>query len=39
VEKGENEIRHLEEEFGKGRAIFLKTDVSKEAEIEGILSK
>jgi NADP-dependent 3-hydroxy acid dehydrogenase YdfG len=37
VEKGENEIKQLEKEFGKDRAIFLKTDVTKEDEIEGFL--
>jgi hypothetical protein len=36
VEKGESAIKHLENEFGKDRAIFLKTDVSKEDEFEGI---
>lgn len=34
VEKAESAIKHLETEFGKDRAIFLKTDVSKEVEIE-----
>ncbi|GFG36323.1 hypothetical protein Cfor_00848 [Coptotermes formosanus] len=35
VEKGENVVMQLEKEFGKARAIFLKTDTSKEDEIEG----
>jgi ribosomal protein S24E len=39
VEKAESAIKHLETEFGKDRAIFLKTDVSKEVEIEGMTSK
>jgi ribosomal protein S24E len=39
VEKAESAVKHLETEFGKDRAIFLKTDVSKEVEIEGITSK
>ncbi|XP_021926727.1 15-hydroxyprostaglandin dehydrogenase [NAD(+)]-like isoform X2 [Zootermopsis nevadensis] len=34
VEKIENEIQELEKEFGKDRAIFIKTDVSKEEEVE-----
>lgn len=37
VEKGENVVMQLEKEFGKARAIFLKTDTSKEDEIEGFL--
>lgn len=36
VENGESATEHLEREFGKDRAIFLKTDVSKEDDIEGI---
>jgi hypothetical protein len=39
AEKGESAIKHLEKEFGKDRAIFLKTDVTKEVEIEGITAK
>lgn len=34
VENGESAIKRLEREFGKDQAIFLKTDVSKEDEIE-----
>jgi hypothetical protein len=37
VEKGENEIKQLEKEFGKDRAIFIKTDTSKEDEVEGLV--
>jgi hypothetical protein len=39
IENGESAIKHLEKEFGKDRAMFLKTDVSKEDEIEGITAK
>jgi hypothetical protein len=39
VEKGEYAIKQLEKEFGKDRAIFLKSDISKEDEIEGNLIK
>jgi NADP-dependent 3-hydroxy acid dehydrogenase YdfG len=37
VEKGKNEIKQLEKEFGKERAIFIKTDVFREDEVEGLL--
>jgi hypothetical protein len=30
-------VKQLEKQFGKDRAIFLKTDTSKEDEIEGLL--
>lgn len=36
-EKGNNETKQLEKEFGKDRAMFIKTDVSKEDEVEGLL--
>jgi NADP-dependent 3-hydroxy acid dehydrogenase YdfG len=35
MERGENEIKQLEKEFGKDRAIFIKVDVTKEDEVEG----
>jgi hypothetical protein len=37
VKKGEDEVKLLEKEFGKDQAIFLKTDVSKDDELEGLL--
>jgi hypothetical protein len=33
--KGEKAVRELQAEFGADRAIFIKTDVTKTAELEG----
>ena len=35
VTKGENEVKQLNQKFGD-KVIFIKTDVSKEDEIQGI---
>jgi hypothetical protein len=35
VRKGENAVRELQAEYGKDRVVFIKTDVSNVAELEG----
>jgi NADP-dependent 3-hydroxy acid dehydrogenase YdfG len=33
--KGENAVKELKAEYGSGRVIFIKTDVTNAAELEG----
>jgi NADP-dependent 3-hydroxy acid dehydrogenase YdfG len=35
VQKGENAVKELQKEYGADRAIFMKTDVTNVAELEG----
>ena len=35
VRKGENAVRELQTEYGADRVIFIKTDVTNVAELEG----
>jgi len=35
VQKGENAVRELQTEYGADRVIFIKTDVTNVAELEG----
>ena len=35
VRKGENAVRELQKEYGADRVIFIKTDVTNVAELEG----
>jgi len=35
VQKGENAIRELQKEYGADSVIFIKTDVTNVAELEG----
>ncbi|KAJ9592841.1 hypothetical protein L9F63_015484, partial [Diploptera punctata] len=34
VTKGETEVKQLQQEFGKSKAIFIKTDVTKDEEVQ-----
>lgn len=33
--KGENAVKELKKEYGSGRVIFIKTDVTNATELEG----
>lgn len=35
VQKGENAVKELQTEYGADRVIFIKTDVTNAAELEG----
>jgi hypothetical protein len=39
VRKGENAVRELQTEYGADRVIFIKTDVTNVAELEGNVEK
>jgi len=39
VQKGENAVRELQKEYGADRVIFIKTDVTNVAELEGNVDK
>jgi len=39
VQKGENAVRELQTEYGADRVIFIKTDVTNVAELEGNVEK
>jgi hypothetical protein len=39
VPKGENAVRELQTEYGADRVIFIKTDVTNVAELEGNFEK
>jgi hypothetical protein len=39
VRKGENAVRELQKEYGADRVIFIKTDVTNVAELEGDVEK
>ena len=39
VRKGENAVRELQKEYGADRVIFIKTDVTNVAELEGNVDK
>ena len=38
VTKGETEVKQLQQQFGKNKAIFIKTDVTKEEDVEGLFA-
>ena len=39
VRKGENAVRELQTKYGADRVIFIKTDVTNVAEMEGNVEK